>query len=101
MFGDLATVYICKKMTGTGIEHAGVMVLVEADTNRAEGEAGAFLASLNPIVYPTREVLPRTQEGWEYRQTHPTTIPGTSGVVSPFSRPSLGSNGFRGFDKSV
>lgn len=68
----LATVCICKRMTETALEHAGVMVLVEADTNRAEGETGAFLVSLNPIVYPSREVLPRTQEEWEYRQTHPT-----------------------------
>ena len=48
------------------------MVLVEADTNRTEGETGVFLVSLNLIVYPTRVVLPRTQEEWEYRQTHPT-----------------------------
>jgi hypothetical protein len=55
-----------------------------------------FLVSLYPIVYSTRVVLPRTQEEWEYRQTHPTSIPGTSGVVSPFSRPPLGSNGSGG-----
>ena len=35
-------------------------MLVEIDTNRAEGDTGAFLISLNPIVYPTRVVLPRS-----------------------------------------
>ena len=31
----LATVCICKRMTVTALEHAGVMVLVEADANRS------------------------------------------------------------------
>ena len=53
----LVTVYICKKMTVTALDHAGVMVLLEADRN-------------------LRRLL--------------------SGVVSPFSRPTLGSNGSGG-----
>ena len=65
----LVTVYICKKMTVTALEHAGMMVLVEAHTSRAESDSGALLVSLNPTVHLTRVVL--TRNGSKERLTHP------------------------------